>query len=239
MRIHWEGIELKSSSFIDVAEMQVLSFAEQKLQVCDDDDDMPKNRANRKLMASTIAAHPYLLLRVEHDVQVVKSEETNARVRQGSGGSACKKRLSRVFHLLNIASKMIAVYCGSGAHFPSSTFLSCHRNAMPCTFIVSQFLRELCEKFVSETSTNGLSWLEDDSALTTEPVRGIRLLDVLPSRSKQKEYLNANILRVTEAEFKLRCTREWKENRSTGALDTFPGGKQIAVNEADNVFNIA
>ena len=183
MQIRWEDDEARNVAFFDVPEMQVLSFAERKMQVCEDDDNLPKNSTNRMKMAGTIAKHTYLVLKVEHDVHVAQTEEVTGRMKRGSGGLVRTQMLSRVFNLLDIACKLVAVNCGMGAHGPPTALLSCHPNSFPCAFTVSQFLRELCDQFVVEFNQNGVSWVADDSNLNKQPARGIRLSDLLPSQS--------------------------------------------------------
>ena len=169
---------------------------------------------------------------------VAQTEEVTGRMKRGSGGLVRTQKLSRVFNLLDIACKLVAVYCGMGAHGPPTALLSCHPNSLRCAFTVSQFLRELCDQFVVEFNQNGVSWVADDSNLKKQPARIIRISDLLHSQSKQMEYLNANILKVTDAEFKSRSGIDVQETRCTAMNSLASVGQQISVNEADKVFNI-
>lgn len=111
-----------------------------------------------------------------------------------------KKQLSRDISLIDVASNLISSYRRLESVTTPNRVLSCRSNAVRCAFTIATILREILAKKLK--IDNGYDKNGEDH--TTFYVLSMAVFE--PPPSKQKELLPNAILKVTEQEYKARCS---------------------------------
>jgi len=96
---------------------------------------------------------------------------------------------------------MLGVFTGQGMHSPPTEFMSCNANVLRCAFVIAIFLRELLSMVVSDIEEKGVTWAEKDGNLLDVNVNGIKLEELMPPFTKQRDTLSSNLLTLTEQEY--------------------------------------
>ena len=239
LKLWWNEKDMKVVSYEDIPEVQASTNDNWHSQDWEVEGEGSVSALNAKKMSDLIAEHPYLILMAEHDVNISEDSKGHHRGRRGIANELPVKRMTRPINLLAIACKILPAYIGIDNTTLPTTFVSTHEQSLRCAFVLSVMLRDLCSKFVDEYDKNGVSWLHGNVTLVAMDVYEVALQDLLPSKSKQRETLLNNVLRVTGAEFQQRHVSELSR---TSQLHHQPSGETsspIPLDDDANMFSMA
>ena len=239
MKLWWASSEESHVSFEEVPKMAVEGIEERKATFLDDSDENAVNMHNNEKMTTFMAKHKNFILFAEHDVHIRVDIETRQRGRRAAAPELPTRRFRRAFNLLDVASRFLATYSSMGAPSTPTTFVSCHKDSLRCTFVIANILKEMISKVVNEFEEKGVTWSHGQMALCDVAMCGLVVSDLFPSRSKQKEALSSNILTVTDAEFNARHVGSEVDMSRATVVDTAPMGPDpIPLDDRANIFSI-
>lgn len=93
---------MRHMCYEDITYMNHLDYAERKQKLSEDYDNLASNRADAKIMAETIGEHPYLILLVDHELQVRSSEDNDATGKQMRHAVLETKKVTRRTKVLKL-----------------------------------------------------------------------------------------------------------------------------------------
>lgn len=130
LKMWWDGEECVPVCYGDMSIKMTPTFNQRKSQIAEDDHDLQCNRRNMAKLKAMAEKLTHLSLWAGHDVKIRQGEQTFTKGRKNTSPNLPTRKLCRVFNLIEVAAKLLAVYPGMGSNTVSQR--SYHRTLTRC-----------------------------------------------------------------------------------------------------------
>lgn len=122
------------------------------------------------------------------------------------GGKKCasnlpKRRIRKVFSLINISAKILAVFSAIGGDKNSTRFLSSHPSSLRCVYADALAMKEFISAIISSVGSGGVFWIESENAVGSLSLNGMRLEKLVPAYTRRRQTLVNNLLTLKEEDY--------------------------------------
>ena len=238
LKLWWGSSQLKEIKFSDVQEVITMSFIDRKENDGSIGEEEPSALHNSDCITKVERDYPELILFIEHDVHICTEEDTNSRSLRRISGDMETRKLTRAVSLVEFGCKMLATYTSMGAHVNAKSFVACNKDSLRGATIIASVIRSILDKIVRVYEEHGISWKDSDVDVLNIKSHGISVGDLLPPRSKQKDSLGCNILKLTAAEYDAINTNARDPLASNAKRDAPKPCDPIVLDDDANVFSV-